>query len=79
MPTTNYVLLMDIRVIGSSLESALERRDPCLHHLIGDIFGKIAVGKFRALITASYPLSQFRDAAELIQNRNAVDKIVLLP
>jgi NADPH2:quinone reductase len=76
---TNYILLKDISVIGSSLENALERRDPYLHHLIGDIYGKVAAGDFSPLITASYPLSQFQDAAELIQSRDAVGKIVLLP
>ncbi len=76
---TNYLLLKDISVIGSSLENALERRDLYLRHLIGEIFAMIAAGEFSPLITANYPLSQFRDAAELIQSRNAVGKIVLLP
>jgi NADPH2:quinone reductase len=76
---TNYALLKDISVIGSSLENALERRDPLLRHLMGQIYNYIATGHFTPFITATFPLSQFKSAAERIHSRNAVGKIVLLP
>jgi NADPH2:quinone reductase len=76
---TNYPLLKEISVMGSSLENVLERRDPLLRHLMGQIYDYIVAGKFSAFITATYPLSQFQSAAEQIYSRNVVGKIVLLP
>jgi NADPH:quinone reductase len=76
---TNYTLLKEISIVGSSLENVLERRDPLLRHLVSQIYDYIVAGKFSPFITATYPLSQFQSAAEQIHGRNVVGKTVLLP
>jgi NADPH2:quinone reductase len=76
---TNYLLLKEMSVIGSSLENVIERNDPVLRELMTAIYDEIAVGRFDPMVTAAYPLSEFHRAAEQITGRTAIGKIALLP
>jgi NADPH2:quinone reductase len=76
---TNYPLLKEIAVIGSSLENVLNRNDPALGMLMAEIYDTVDAGGFGPVITARYSFAEFHRAAAEISGRHAIGKIVLLP
>ena len=75
----NYLLLKDITVIGSALESGFQRHGPMLYDIMVRIYEAVARGELDPFVSEIYPFEQFHQAAERIANRTATGKIVLLP
>lgn len=75
----HYILLKDISVIGSALESGFQRDGPRLYDIMVGIFEAVARGDIDPFVSAIFPFEQFHQAAERIAKRTATGKIVLLP
>jgi NADPH2:quinone reductase len=75
----NYLLLKDIRVIGSALESGFRRHGPELYRIMVGIFEAVARGEIDPFVSAAFPFEDFHQAAQRIADRTATGKIVLLP
>jgi NADPH2:quinone reductase len=76
---SNYLLLKDISVIGSALESGFQRNGPMLYDIMVRIYEAVARGELDPFVSETFPFEQFHQAAERIANRTATGKIVLLP
>lgn len=76
---TNYLLLKSIAVLGSALKTGLEQDGPLLMQLMDRVYKDVAAGKLDPFITAVFTFDEFHQAAELIANRSAAGKIVLVP
>lgn len=75
----NVVLLKGVSLVGVFWGEA-ERRDPAAHRAnIEQVLGWIAAGKLAPHIHGTYRLAQINDALEVIERRQAVGKIVIVP
>jgi NADPH2:quinone reductase len=72
----NYLLLKDLTLIGSSLDSLLRSRDPELRAGVSEAFDAMARGELSAEVAMVRPLSQFAEAAAAMSERRAVGKTV---
>lgn len=75
----NYLLLKEISVVGSSIQSYLEKGDERLIGLMSEIYRMASHGRFKMEIDSVFPATRFVEAAERISQRNVVGKVVLSP
>lgn len=72
---TNYLLLKDLTLIGSSLDNLMRARDSAFRDGLREAFGAVAAGELSAEVASVMPLSRFADAAALMAERGVVGKI----
>ncbi len=76
---TNYLLLKGISVVGSALKLGLDDDNATLKKAMDVVYRDVAAGRLDPFISAAFPFSRFQEAAEMIADRKAVGKIVLVP
>ncbi len=74
----NYVLLKNIAILGSPLEHYLEISGAGVMQALEKILVEIPNADLEAIVTASFPLSEFEHAAEQVIARKVLGKEVLV-
>lgn len=77
--STNYLLLKDIRLLGSSISRLFVMPNPKFRMLLTNAFHMAADGRISSMVERSYPLSEFLAAFERVANRQVVGKVLLIP
>lgn len=75
----NYLLLKNISLVGVSLAVPFERHGDFLQAAMRDVHEAIAAGRLDPLVSETFPLDRFQEAASRIAERRAIGKIVLVP
>ena len=74
---TNYLLLKNIAVMGSTFNGYLEQRPDLVARAHHEILGLWRDGKLKANIMRSYPVEEARQALADVENRKVTGKIVI--
>ncbi|MGF1608419.1 MAG: NADPH:quinone oxidoreductase family protein [Kiloniellales bacterium] len=74
---TNYLLLKNIAVMGSTFNGYLEQRPDLVARAHTEILGLWRDGKLKANIMRSYPVEEARQALADVENRKVTGKIVI--
>ena len=72
----NYLLLRDLAVVGSSLDSLLRTRNADFRNCFLEALEDVSAGRLSAEVAAVLPLSKFSEAAALMSGRRLTGKIV---
>jgi NADPH2:quinone reductase len=75
----NYLLLKDIRVIGSSINRLFTDPNPGFRTLLDNGFRMVADGRISPMIEHVYPMAEFAAAFERVAGRKVVGKVLLIP
>lgn len=76
---TNYLLLKDLVLMGSSLDRLLRGRNPRFRSLMAEALQAAADDRIRVSIDATFPMPDFAAAMERIASRQVMGKVVLVP
>jgi NADPH2:quinone reductase len=76
---TNYLLLKDIALIGSSLSRLFDGQEPEFEGLLAEGFRALAERRMRIPVEGCYKLADFATAMARIEGRQVLGKIVLFP
>lgn len=75
----NLVLLKGISLVGVFWGEA-QRRDPAGHRAnIAEVLGWIAAGKLAPHVHGTYPLAEINAALKVIEQRQAIGKVIIVP
>ena len=77
--TVNRILLRTFFVAGFNLNAYHRHQPERLRQLQEELLGLYSAGKLRPVISQVLPLSQLKQALQLVEERQAIGKIVLVP
>jgi NADPH2:quinone reductase len=75
----NLVLLKDAQIVGAAWGAVVEKDPTAYQETMGALFDLYAKGMIRPLISRRLPLERGAEALQLLQAREAVGKIVIVP
>lgn len=74
---TNYLLLKNISVVGSTVNGYYARDREAVARAQAAVFDLYRQGRIKPRIAASYPLEEFADALALVERRQVVGRAVI--
>lgn len=75
---TNYLLLKNIAVIGSTVNAYIKSRSPLVREAQDRLFALLGEGRLDPNISERFPLERYLDAIATLERRTIVGKAVLL-
>lgn len=75
----NYLLLKNIEISGIQISDYRRRRPDLMAECYRELFELYEAGRIRAPLGTTRPLTEWKDALDMVRTRNANSRIVLLP
>lgn len=74
---TNYLLLKNIAVVGSTVNAYMKARSPLVRETQDALFALLEEGRIAPAISHRFPLERYLDGIRILEDRKAAGKVVL--